>query len=70
VTRFVRQQRESSARVQAIDERTAASAIMTSPFATFITYSVLDGFRLVVAHGHRHVEQARRVTQSPGFPAP
>jgi len=69
VTRFVRQQRESAARVQAIDERTAASAIMTSPFVTFITYSVLDGFRLVVAHGHRHVEQARGVTQSPGFPA-
>jgi hypothetical protein len=41
---------------------------MTSPFVKVIAYSVLDGWRLVVAHGWRHVEQARRVTESPGFP--
>jgi hypothetical protein len=74
VSRFVRQQRESAARaaarVQAIGVRAAADVIMTSPFVTFITYSVLDGLRLIVAHNHRHVEQARRVTQSPGFPGP
>jgi hypothetical protein len=68
VTRFVQQQRALAARVQAIDERAAADAVMTSPFVTFITYSVLDGLRIVVAHDHRHVEQARRVAQSPGFP--
>jgi hypothetical protein len=68
VTRSVQQQRELAARVQAIDERGAADAVMTSPFVTFITYSVPDGLRIVVAHGHRHVEQARRVAQSPGFP--
>ena len=70
VSRFVRQQRESAARVQAIGVRAAADVIMTSPFVTFITYSVLDGLRLMVAHDHRHVEQARRVTQSAGFPGP
>jgi hypothetical protein len=61
VTRFVRQQRESAARVREIDERAAAGAIMTSPFVRFITYSVLDGLRLMVAHNRRHFEQARRV---------
>ena len=42
---------------------------MVSPFVAFITYTVLDGWRVIVAHGRRHLEQARRVTQSPGFPA-
>jgi hypothetical protein len=43
---------------------------MTSPFASVVTYSVLDGWRLVVAHDRRHVEQARRVTQAAEFPKP
>jgi hypothetical protein len=41
---------------------------MVSPFVAFITYSVLDGCRLLVAHERRHFEQARRVTREPGFP--
>lgn len=68
VTRFSDQQREASEGLAGVDEARARSAIMTSPFATFITYSVLDGWRLVVAHDWRHIEQARRVTALPGFP--
>lgn len=45
-----------------------AQRIMVSPFATQITYSVLDGYRLVAAHQRRHFEQARGVTQHPEFP--
>jgi len=41
---------------------------MVSPFVRFITYSVLDGCRLMAAHDRRHFEQARRVTQTAGFP--
>jgi hypothetical protein len=41
---------------------------MTSPFMRVITYSVLDGWRLVVAHNHRHIQQAKRVVQAQGFP--
>jgi hypothetical protein len=68
VQRFVAQQRDAGSRVGALDEQ-AAHTIMTSPFVRVVTYSVLDGWRLMVAHGRRHFEQARRVTQSPGFPA-
>jgi hypothetical protein len=67
VERFVQQQREAAEIVAALDER-AARTIMTSPFIRIITYSVLDGWRLVVAHNHRHIEQARRVTHTSGFP--
>ena len=41
---------------------------MTSPFIKVVTYSVLDGWRLVFAHERRHFEQARAVSLSPGFP--
>jgi DinB superfamily len=69
IRRFVEQDRDAVARVQALDQRIAARTIMTSPFIKVITYSVLDGWRLVFAHDRRHVEQARRVTLSPGFPS-
>jgi hypothetical protein len=68
IRRFLEQHRDALARVQALDERDAAGTIMTSPFIKVITYSVLDGWRLMFAHDRRHVEQARRVMQSSGFP--
>ena len=69
VERFVAYQHEAAARVRSLDERDAARIVMVSPFVSFITYSVLDGCRLMVTHERRHVEQARRVTRVPGFPS-
>jgi DinB superfamily len=69
VERFVAAQDDAAARVRALDARGVERLIMVSPFASFITYSVLDGCRLIVTHERRHLEQARRVTQAPGFPA-
>ena len=68
IQRFVEQHRDAVARLQALDERRAARVIMTSPFVRVITYSVLDGWRLVFAHDRRHFEQARRVAQLSEFP--
>jgi hypothetical protein len=69
IRRFIEQHRDAVARAQALDQREAARAIMSSPFISVVTYSVLDGWRLMLAHGRRHFEQARRVTLSPGFPS-
>jgi hypothetical protein len=69
IERFVAYQHEAAARVRSLDGRDVARIIMVSPFASFITYSVLDGCRLIVTHERRHFEQARRVTQEPGFPS-
>jgi hypothetical protein len=69
VQRFIAQNNELVRWLRGLDESRAARVVMTSPFVSFIVYSVLDGARLVLAHDHRHVEQARRVTQSPGFPS-
>jgi hypothetical protein len=70
VQRFIAQHRQAVERVATLDEGRAARTVMTSPFASVVTYSVLDGWRLVVAHDRRHVEQARRVTQAAEFPKP
>jgi len=67
VERFVAHQHEAASRVRSLGGRDVARIIMVSPFVSFITYSVLDGCRLMVTHERRHFEQARRVTQEPGF---
>ena len=46
-----------------------ARRIAVSPFIAQITYSVLDGYRLMAAHQRRHFEQARRVIEHPAFPS-
>ena len=42
--------------------------IITSPVAGFVTYSLLDAYRIITSHGRRHFAQARRVTEADGFP--
>lgn len=68
IEQFVEQHRDASRRLEGIDEHRASRAVMTSPFVRIVVYTVLDGWRLIVAHDWRHVEQARRVTFATGFP--
>jgi hypothetical protein len=68
VERFVAGHRNRAEWIRSLDPDVAARTIMVSPFVRFITYSVLDGCRLMAAHDRRHVEQARRVMQTAGFP--
>jgi hypothetical protein len=68
VARFVAQQTEAIARLDAHQGRDVDGTVLVSPFAGFIVYSVMDGWRLMAAHDRRHMQQARRVTLSPGFP--
>ena len=68
IARFIAQHRDATAMLQRLDEQRAAQAIMTSPFIGVITYSVLDGWRLIFAHDRRHIEQARRVMSPQDFP--
>jgi hypothetical protein len=65
VQRFVEQHRALVAWVRVLDEQRAMGVIMTSPFVRVVTYSVLDGCRLILAHDHRHLQQAGRVLREP-----
>ena len=40
---------------------------ITSPVASFITYSLMDACRIIVVHEQNHFIQAVRVMESPGF---
>jgi len=68
VARFVDRQRELIAKLDASATRDLAGVVMASPFLGIVTYSVLDGWRLIAAHERRHVQQAKRVMAMPGFP--
>jgi hypothetical protein len=47
----------------------AATTIVTSPLMGFVTYSLDDALTFVPMHCRRHHNQAKRVTETPGFPA-
>lgn len=42
--------------------------IITSPALNFVTYSLMDAYRILVVHERRHFQQARRVIEESGFP--
>ncbi len=68
ITRFVTHQQELKQKLRAVENLSPEKVIMTSPFASFITYSLLDAARIIVVHERRHFEQAKRVMAAEGFP--
>ncbi|HZF37463.1 MAG TPA: DinB family protein [Blastocatellia bacterium] len=68
VERFVTHQRETLAKMRSLENRGPAETIIASPFISVVIYSLLDTFRLIVAHERRHFAQARRVIQTDRFP--
>lgn len=42
--------------------------IVTSPAAAFVTYSLLDAFRIIVVHEQHHLVQTTKIIGLPGFP--
>ena len=67
IEQFIASQHMRTARLRTLSAADA-HRIMVSPFVAQITYSVLNGYRLIAAHQRRHFEQATRVTAHPGFP--
>jgi hypothetical protein len=68
VDRFIAQQRVTLAKMKSLEGMGPAGIIITSPFAGMVVYSLLDTFRLIVAHERRHFAQAQRVMETGGFP--
>ncbi len=71
MVKFLRHQSEVAVHMRATETAGAdlRRTIVTSPVSPVATYSLLDAYRIVVAHERKHFEQARRVTQTEGFPA-
>jgi hypothetical protein len=68
VEQFAGHQEELAARMRATAGVDLARTIVTSPVTAVATYSLLDAYRIIVAHERKHFEQARRVTEAGGFP--
>jgi DinB family protein len=68
IKQFAAHQEELSTRMRATAGADLRGLKVTSPVSPVATYSLLDAYRIVVAHERKHFEQARRVTQSEDFP--
>jgi uncharacterized damage-inducible protein DinB len=68
VDRFIANHRETLAKMRLLENSGPAETIITSPFVSMVVYSLLDTFRLIVAHERRHFAQAQRVMEAGGFP--
>jgi len=66
---FITQQSETARRIEACGDMRTEKIIITSPAAGFVTYSLLDAFRILLTHERRHLKQAKNVTRTAGFPA-
>lgn len=66
--RFASHQEELVRRMRATSGVNLRRTMVTSPVAAVATYSLLDAYRIVVAHERKHFEQARRVTEEANFP--
>lgn len=43
--------------------------VVTSPFLFVMTYTLADAYKVLVEHSKRHINQAKRVMGTEGFPA-
>lgn len=66
---FVDQQRQILEKMKATEHLDPEKIVITSPAVAAIPYSLMDAYRLIVAHERRHFQQAQRVTEESGFPA-
>lgn len=65
---FVTQQGQLLEKMQATANLDLERIVITSPAASFVTYSLMDAYRIIVVHERRHFQQAQRVTEESGFP--
>lgn len=68
IGRFASHQEEFVRLMQATEKLPLEKIIITSAISSLVTYSLLDGYRILVTHERRHFMQAERVMTSEGFP--
>jgi len=66
---FVAQQKQIVDKMKPTEHLDLEKIVITSPVAGVVIYSLMDAYRLIVVHEQRHFQQAKRVTEEPGFPA-
>lgn len=65
---FVTQQGQVIEKMRSTENLDLERIVITSPAAGFVSYSLMDAYRIIVVHERRHFQQAQRVTEESGFP--
>jgi len=65
---FVAQQGKVIAGMKSTSHLDLEKIVITSPALSFVAYSLMDAYRVIVVHEQRHLQQAKRVVAEPGFP--
>ena len=65
---FIDQQTRIAEKMKATEHLDLERIVITSPALGAITYSLMDAYRIIVVHEHRHFQQAKRVTEEAAFP--
>jgi DinB superfamily len=65
---FIEQQTRIGEKMKATEHLNLEKIVITSPVAAVVTYSLMDAYRIIVVHEHRHFQQAKRVTEETAFP--
>ncbi len=68
IARFSAHIAEVNKKVEACAAADRQKTVVTSPFLAIFTYRLDDAFTVLVEHTKRHIRQARRVMEAPGFP--
>jgi DinB superfamily len=68
INNFVDQQTRIVEKMKATEHLDLEKIIITSPALAVVTYSLMDAYRVIVVHEHRHFQQAKRVTEEVAFP--
>jgi hypothetical protein len=66
---FAAQQATIVEKMKATEDLDLENIIINSPVTSVVTYSLMDAYRVIVVHEHRHFQQAQRVTEESGFPS-
>src|SRR5262249_61604947 len=68
IPRFIEQQDRLLSLMEVTRRFNLDGITITSPVVRFITYSLMDAYRIIVVHEQNHFVQAKRVMEMSGFP--
>jgi hypothetical protein len=68
IRRFIDQQNQVIKYMKATEGLDLEKIKISSPITRVITYSLMDAYRVMIAHEKRHLLQAMRVSEMDGFP--
>ena len=65
---FVAQQERLIEGMRSTSHLDLEKIVITSPALSFVAYSLMDAYRIIVTHERRHFQQAQRVAEEADFP--